>query len=286
MSLPVNNKYVQDYLVGMVLSGSILFLGHLWTCFTVGEANILTLLLNPSLTGLPLTPITLIGASAMSITLFGVLSEAVRPYFKKYVNLTPEKENLFTELNPEAKALLVQEGLFPLFEKLAQGEVTPSFRAKLNFRLYYLARRWADYLAIGYDLRLTDFLADLYAKLYVCTSLLTVFATTHFLTHAIPMLATQGQADSLWLAGISSLVFGFLAIVFGTRCRMSVFQTFFHAQNLINDLPFILKARNLDQLWSSEKSHSLFERLSSSTIGSGVHAASTEPIDAPPRIEL
>lgn len=257
----MKTKHTQDYLTSITVAGSVLFLGHLWVCYVVQEPNLIMLLLNSKFTGTPFSTSMALGVSALIIVLLGLLSDAMRPFFKKYVNLTPEKENLFAELNPEAKALLTQEGLFPLLERLATGDVTPSFRAKLNYRIYFLARRWSDYLNVGADLHITDFLADFYAKLYVSTSLLTVFATLEFWWHAIPLFISQGQAYSLTLACLSSISFGLLAIAFGTRCRTAIFQTFFHAQNLVNDLPFLLKLNQGNDLWDAGKGKVVREQI-------------------------
>jgi hypothetical protein len=233
-------RITQNYL-SMLFVGIYIVLGNYIICYMSGTESILNL--SYMALGLEQTMPSTLALTLGWIAIVGVLTDGVRPFLKKFASLLPEKVNMFSKLNLSAKQFVHEQGLFDLsnFDTITEN-TTRKALAQFNHQLVYLAKRLAEYYDVGDMLIQADKETDLYTLFAVASIGMTVQCMMFIGSNVFTEIAGPpvGQAFLISLFGIYLA----LSVMFTNRAKVSMLHGFFHANNLLNDLPYIHKIRN------------------------------------------
>jgi|GEM_PF-3610827 len=222
----------------IVVTGLFILFGNVTVSYMSGSESLLdiaytVLKIEPTITA------TIVVGAAMTL-LLGVLTDAFRPFLKKYASLLPEQVNMFSKLLPTSKQFIHDEGFFDMsnFDTIIEGNTKRGI-AQFNHQLLYLAKRFSEYFGVGELLMLADKETDLYTLLSVGAIAMTVQSSVYMAsTFIAPMQAPpMGQ----WFMFSTTIIFAALALLFTNRAKISMLHSFFHATNMLNDLPYLNK---------------------------------------------
>jgi hypothetical protein len=232
-------RVVQNYL-SMLFVGVYILLGNYIICYMSGTESVLNL--SYMALGLEKSLPTTLVLSLGWIAVVGVLTDGVRPFLKKFASLLPEKVNMFTKLTQASKEFIHEKGLFDLsnFDTVTEN-TTRKALAQFNHQLVYLAKRLAEYYDVGDMLIQADKETDLYTLFAVASIGMTVQCGMYLATIVFTEISgpEMGQSFLISLFGIYLA----LSVMFTNRAKVSMLHGFFHASNLLNDLPYLHKIK-------------------------------------------
>lgn len=177
---------------------------------------------------------------ALFSIIIGLLADAILPFYKKYASLLPERENMFKGLTPEARTFIHENKLFDMtsFEEFANNEDKRA-NARYNHQLLYLAKRFSEYFEIGSLLDKADKATELYTLFAIGSVVLGIQSLSNLVSSFTLGMPLSAQ-NLVFLISIT-FIFIVLYLVFSNRAKVSMLHSFFHASNLLNDLPYLSK---------------------------------------------
>jgi hypothetical protein len=230
-------RVIQHHLA-MFLVGLYIILGNLIICYMSGSKSVMdiTFLALETTRTVPL----LIAIFLAWVLIVGVLTDGIRPFLKKFAALEPEKVNMFARLSTEARQYIHDNQLFNMseFDSVTENATKKSL-AQFNHQLVYLAKRIAEYHHTGDMLVQADHETDLYTLFAVASIGMTVQSATYLVSSVYVQLQGPDIGPSFLLA--TFCIYFALSVLFTHRAKISMLHGFFHANNLLNDLPYLGK---------------------------------------------